>query len=120
MRTCLYARYSTDQQSQNSTADQLRAGRERAARGYDVMYISYSQEMAREFIDACAMWAKAYHYAASEVSEEAFDDEDKDILVYVINFASEFPTPVGMNRHRMPCAPTTCRVPHARGDEPQS
>lgn len=32
MRTCLYARYSTDQQSQNSTADQLRAGRERAAR----------------------------------------------------------------------------------------
>ncbi|MBP6894296.1 MAG: recombinase family protein [Pseudacidovorax sp.] len=32
MRVCLYARYSTDQQSQNSITDQLRAGRERAAR----------------------------------------------------------------------------------------
>ncbi|WP_431276907.1 recombinase family protein [Variovorax ureilyticus] len=32
MRVCLYARYSTDHQSQNSVADQLRAGRERAAR----------------------------------------------------------------------------------------
>lgn len=32
MRVCLYARYSTDHQNQNSTADQLRAGRERAAR----------------------------------------------------------------------------------------
>lgn len=38
MRACLYARYSTDQQSQNSTADQLRAGRERAAReGWDIV-----------------------------------------------------------------------------------
>ena len=32
MRVCLYARYSTDHQSQNSIADQLRVGRERAAR----------------------------------------------------------------------------------------
>lgn len=32
MRTCLYARYSTDNQSQNSIEDQLRACRERAAR----------------------------------------------------------------------------------------
>lgn len=32
MRACLYARYSTDNQSQNSIEDQLRAGRERAAR----------------------------------------------------------------------------------------
>ena len=32
MRVCLYARYSTDHQSPNSVADQLRIGRERAAR----------------------------------------------------------------------------------------
>ena len=32
MRVCLYARFSTDSQSQNSIEDQLRAGRERAAR----------------------------------------------------------------------------------------
>jgi hypothetical protein len=35
----------------------LRAARAREAGGMDVMYISYSQEMTREFIDACAMWA---------------------------------------------------------------
>ena len=61
-----------------------------AAGGSDTFYVGTTKDMAREFIDACAMWAKAYHYAASEVSEEAFDDEDKDILVYVINFASGF------------------------------
>ena len=33
----------------------LRAGRVKSARGMDVMYISYSQEMTREFIDACGM-----------------------------------------------------------------
>ncbi|WP_225782776.1 recombinase family protein [Xenophilus sp. Marseille-Q4582] len=32
MRVCLYARFSTDNQNQNSIEDQLRAGRERAAR----------------------------------------------------------------------------------------
>ncbi|SFJ36898.1 hypothetical protein SAMN05216258_1611, partial [Albimonas pacifica] len=37
----------------------LRAAREKAAGGMDVMYISYSREMTREFVDACAMWARA-------------------------------------------------------------
>jgi site-specific DNA recombinase len=40
MRTCLYARYSTDNQSQNSIADQLRAGRERALReGWNIAMV---------------------------------------------------------------------------------
>lgn len=38
----------------------LRAARQKKAGGMDAMYISYSQEMTREFIDACAMWARAY------------------------------------------------------------
>ncbi|AVQ86197.1 hypothetical protein C7R88_02050 [Plesiomonas shigelloides] len=61
-----------------------------SAGGCDTFYVGTTKDMAREFIDACAMWARAYNCAASEVSEEALADEDKDILVYVINFASGF------------------------------
>ncbi|APO76097.1 phage terminase large subunit protein [Rhizobium etli 8C-3] len=72
----------------------LRAGREKKAGGMDVMYISYSQEMTREFIDACAMWARAYSDAALAVDEFLFDDSDKDgarsIQAFRIRFASGF------------------------------
>lgn len=61
-----------------------------SAGGCDTFYVGTTKDMAREFIDACAMWAKAYDFAASEVGEEVLVDEDKDILVYVINFASGF------------------------------
>lgn len=75
----------------------LRASRERAARGYDVMYISYSQEMTREFIDACAMWARAFALAAGDTGELMFDDVDpenpaetRQIKAFRIQFASGF------------------------------
>lgn len=72
----------------------LRAGRAKSASGMDVMYISYSQEMTREFIDACAMWARAYGVAASEMSETLFDDSDQSgeraIKAFRIQFASGF------------------------------
>jgi phage FluMu gp28-like protein len=72
----------------------LRAGREKKAGGMDVMYISYSQEMTREFIDACAMWARAYMDAAATVDEFMFDDSDKEgersIQAFRIRFASGF------------------------------
>lgn len=70
----------------------LRAGRQRAARGMDVMYISYSREMTREFIDACSMWAKAFALAAGAVEETLFDQdsEDKAIQAFRIRFASGF------------------------------
>ena len=60
------------------------------AGGTDTFYVGTTKDMAREFIDACAMWAKAYNLAASAIGEEALEDDDKDILVYVINFASGF------------------------------
>lgn len=70
----------------------LRAGRQRAARGMDVMYISYSREMTREFIDACSMWAKAFNIAVGAVEETLFeqDSEDKAIQAFRIRFASGF------------------------------
>ncbi len=49
----------------------LRAGRQKKAGGMDVMYISYSREMTREFIDACAMWARAFDVAARRGRRDA-------------------------------------------------
>ncbi len=72
----------------------LRAGRAKEAGGMDVMYISYSQEMTREFIDACAMWARAFSKAGFAVDEFLFDDSDKtgdrSIQAFRIRFASGF------------------------------
>lgn len=72
----------------------LRAGRAKAAGGMDAMYISYSQEMTREFIDACAMWARAFNEAASAVEDTIFADRDdegeKSIQAFRIRFASGF------------------------------
>jgi phage FluMu gp28-like protein len=72
----------------------LRAARERKAGGMDAMYISYSQEMTREFIDACAMWARAFAVAATAVDEVLFDDGDdegqRSIQAFRIRFASGF------------------------------
>ncbi|MFQ1022778.1 terminase large subunit domain-containing protein [Avibacterium paragallinarum] len=68
----------------------LIASTRKADGGSDVFYIGSNKEMAREYIDAVAMWARAFNYAASEIQEEVFEDEGKDILTYVIYFASGF------------------------------
>ena len=72
----------------------LRAGRARDAGGMDAMYISYSQEMTREFIDACAMWARAFAVAATAAEETLFPDADAEgdraIQAFRIRFASGF------------------------------
>lgn len=72
----------------------LRASRPKARRGLDAMYISYSQEMTREFVDACAMWARAFNIAASAIEdglfEEGDDEGDKSIQTFRIRFASGY------------------------------
>ncbi|MCW1842288.1 terminase large subunit domain-containing protein [Prosthecomicrobium hirschii] len=75
----------------------LRAGRAKEARGTDVMYISYSQEMTREFVDAAAMWARAFAVAAATEEEFLFEDADpadpaetRQIKAFRIRFASGF------------------------------
>jgi len=71
----------------------LKAGRQKSAGGMDFMYISYSQEMTREFIDACAMWARAFAIAALEVEETLFDDSGDgtgSIKAFRIGCASGF------------------------------
>ncbi|STQ75527.1 terminase large subunit domain-containing protein [Grimontia hollisae] len=68
----------------------LTAGASKAAGGCHVFYVGSNKEMAREFIDAVAMWAKAYDKAAGDICEEVLEDEDKDILTFVVYFASGF------------------------------
>lgn len=75
----------------------LKSAASKAARGSDFLYISYKQEIAREFIDACAMWSRAFAGAAAEIGEYLFDDVDptdpkgtRQIKAFRIKFASGF------------------------------
>lgn len=64
----------------------------RSAGGMDTFYIGYNLDMAREFIDVCAMWARSFGEAAGEVQEFVFDDGDADagIQAFRIRFASGY------------------------------
>lgn len=74
----------------------LRAARSRGEGGRNQLYISYAFDMTREFIDYCAMWAKAFGLAASTPEEFLFDDQDPEggesrhIKAFRIDFASGF------------------------------
>jgi len=66
------------------------AARQKIAGGMDVWYIGYNKDMAQEFIRDVAFWARAMHGAIAEIEEEILKDEDRDILTFVIKFASGF------------------------------
>lgn len=68
----------------------LTAAKSKEAGGTHHFYVGSNKEMAREFIDAAAMWAKAFNRAAGEIQEELFEDEDKSILTYVVYFDSGY------------------------------
>lgn len=68
--------------------DVLIAASEKAAGGQNCWYIGYNLEMAKEYVDACAMWARAFNRAAAEIEEGILDDEDKQIRTYIIRFDS--------------------------------
>ncbi|NII74217.1 phage FluMu gp28-like protein [Dyella sp. SG562] len=74
--------------------DVLIAGADRAAGGMNVYYIGYNMDMAIEYIEACAMWARIFNQAAGQIEEgeELFEDgkEEKSIKTYTIRFASGF------------------------------
>ena len=68
--------------------DVLIAASNRNVGGQNVYYIAYNQDMTIEYVQAAAMWARVYNYAASEV-EDGFwdgDDEDKHIKTFTIRF----------------------------------
>lgn len=68
--------------------DVLIAAAAKGAGGQNVYYIGYNQDMAIEYIEACAMWAKAFSRAASAIEEGIWeeDSEDKHIKTFTIKF----------------------------------
>lgn len=65
----------------------------KSAGGMDVFYMGYEKEMAREFIDVVAMWAKAFGVAAGAAEEFVLEDDDKpekSIKAFRVQFASGF------------------------------
>jgi len=68
--------------------DVLTAAADKSAGGQNVYYIGYNQDMAIEFIEACAMWSRAFNHAAAEVEEGLWeeDKDDKHIKTYTIRY----------------------------------
>lgn len=63
--------------------------------GMDALYIGYSEDMTREYIEDCAMWARAFSLAAAEAQEMLFVEEDEkgeknSIKAFRIDFASGY------------------------------
>jgi phage FluMu gp28-like protein len=61
----------------------------------DSLYIGYSEDMTREYIDDCAMWAKHFSQAVAALGETMFEDTDENgeirkIKAFRIEFASGF------------------------------
>lgn len=63
-----------------------------AAKGQDTWYIGYNKDMATEFIEVVAMWAKAFALAAGEIEDagEVLEDVDREkgIQAFKVRFAS--------------------------------
>lgn len=69
--------------------DVLIASAAKAAGGMNVYYVGTDQEMTEEFIDACAMWAKAFNRAAGEIESGIWkedEDPDRSIQTFTIRF----------------------------------
>lgn len=64
-----------------------------SAGGSDVLYMGYNLEMAREFIDYVAEWARQIQPAAAVVSEFIFTDPERperEIKAFRVEFSSGF------------------------------
>jgi len=59
-----------------------------AAAGTDTWYLGYNRDMACEFVETAAAWARQFDKAAAAIEEVALDDERRALLAYRIRFAS--------------------------------
>lgn len=63
----------------------------KSAGGQNVYYVGQDKDMTEEYIDACAMWARQFNQAATQIEDGLWEDEDEDgksknILTYSIRF----------------------------------
>jgi phage FluMu gp28-like protein len=56
--------------------------------GLDTWYIGYNKDMALEFVETAAWWARELDRVARVIEEIAVHDSSRDILAYRIRFAS--------------------------------
>lgn len=70
----------------------LVAAASKSAKGQTVYYLGYNQDMTVEYIQACAMWARAFDYAASEIEEGIWPDQDKDKEKHIKTYTIVFPS----------------------------
>lgn len=56
--------------------------------GTNTYYIGYNFEMTAQYIEDCAFWAKAFNIVGLKIKQRIIHDENKDILIYRIKFAS--------------------------------
>ena len=73
----------------------LKAASSVAAGGSNVWYMGYDKDMTLEFIEVCAMWARAFGLIAGELQEEEVlyvDENGKEqgVKAFSIRFASGF------------------------------
>ena len=70
----------------------LKAASAVEAGGQNIWYMGFDKEMTREFVEVCAMWARAYNLVASDIEEEEVIDEEtgKPIQAFSIRLASGF------------------------------
>lgn len=74
----------------------LVAGSDRTAGGMDVLYMGYNLEMAREFVDTCAMFLRVFHKLDLQISEFDYLDQgdtpstDRFIKAFRIDMPSGF------------------------------
>ncbi len=59
-----------------------------AQNGLDTWYLGYNREMAQEFVETAASWARQLNQAARAIEEIAIEDERRDLLAYRIRFSS--------------------------------
>lgn len=73
--------------------------------GQNVYYMGYNLEMAREFVEVCAHWLKAFNVLAVSIDETIFsgDDENKDVKAFRIKL------PSGHSIVALPSAPRVLR-----------
>ncbi len=59
-----------------------------ARAGSDTWYLGYNRDMALEFVETAALWARQFNKAARAIEQIAIDDEQRDIIAYRIRFIS--------------------------------
>ena len=86
----------------------LEAAQSKEAGGQDTFYLSYNKEMTQTFVRDCAYWAKVFNVVAGDTEELVLRDEDRDITVYRVRFAS------GFNVWGLPSEPRSLRSKQGR------